>query len=230
MTPQMTTPQIWTGGLATVAPSPLCSAASAHPVWALRAAPVLGSVAMVARLRGSRRTASRFAALLRRRLELPAATPIDWGADGRRFVAASPEELEARLLFLGAVANGPVVATTVSRLAVCAMVGVLGERGLRAAIALARLGRETAPFEATSPAAARARFAASAARHLGAWLDRQPVALRHRVLMALPPDSDLDPYGAAAVGGPGAAPDPDLIPTLAARRAASSQGQASLAA
>lgn len=197
-------------------PEDLTLADAAHPVWALRAAPALGAIDAVERLRGSRRVGRRFSEMLERRLGLPSwAVSIDWSVDGRAWLRAPAPELEARLLLLGAVANGPAVAQAVSRLAVAAMAEVLGEGDLRAAVRLADLGQVSRPLDTRSAAAVRSRFARTAAQHLAAWLDRQPAVLRHWVLLALPPEEDFDPYRAGAAGRAPRRGDADLIPALA---------------
>lgn len=178
----------------------------AHPFWLARASSVLGAPGAAQRLAASDRVGARFNAVIHERFELDP-TPEDMSSDGRAFLIASPARLEARLLLLGAVSNGPALRKAVSRLAVAALAAVLGERDLRAAVRAGEAGTEDAPLDTSSPQAIRARFADSASRHFAAWLCRQPDSLRKRALLALPADSDLAPRSPAKG-------DPDFIPAL----------------
>lgn len=183
-------------------------AAFAHPTWLPDLSPALSDGPSAAALLAHPRVGGRAARTLSVRIAGADLGGIDLAADGRDFLIADAAQFEQRLLFVGAVSNGPAVRHAVSRLAVRSLVLTLGEPILRAAVRAGALGQEADPLDASSPEIVRARIARSAARHLAAWLGRQPEPLRRRALLGLAPDGDLVPREPAAG-------DPDFIPTLA---------------
>lgn len=183
-------------------------ASFAHPAWLSRMSPAIASPQAFDRLIGSRRAAPRLNALLKRRFDLDAISELDFEIDGRKFLLCDAATLERRLLFVGAVSAGPALRLAVSKLAVTALVEVLGEAHLRAAMRAATLGREERALDTSSAHAVRRRFAAAASRHFAAWLARQSEPVRKRAFLALAPDGDLSPRNPREG-------DPELIPTLA---------------
>ena len=180
----------------------------AHYGWMQRLSPAVTSETLVTRLTHSQRVGARFATLIRERFDLVDSQVEDMSSDGRSFLLAPPEMLEERLLFLGAVARGPALRMAVSRLAIGALVEVLGESRLRAAVRAGELGEDETPLDTTSAAAVRKQFAESASSHFAAWLARQPEQIRKRALLGIAPKSDLAPKSPEKG-------DPDFVPMVA---------------